>query len=129
MPSRRQLLATVGALVSFGISGCLLISPTVRTDTSDSAVFTRFAAAESWSSDQVRTNVRLTRNATRRLGITRLVVLTESGRVFHTTSIAAGQTSATVMFPPNKNATVVAANSTGYAIDNQTVTVTGTEFF
>jgi hypothetical protein len=128
MRTRRQLLAII---VVLGIltSGCLTISPSVQADTSNSTTFEGFSVTESWSGGRIRTNVTLTTDATHRLGITRLVVVGESGRVFYTTSIAAGQTSATVMLPPNQNVTVVAANRTGYAIENQSVTATGNQLF
>lgn len=124
--SHRHLFVAIAVIASLGLSGCMTVNPAVQADTSDSTAFERFSADEPWTSSSVRTKVTLTSNATRGLGVTDLVVINERGTAVSTTNIDAGQTSALVMLPPNQNVTVVAMNDTGYAIENQSVTTTGT---
>lgn len=128
---RRQVLAGVALVVALGFGGCLTLGPTLTADTGNSAVFEQVSTDESWASGRVKTSVTLTPSATTDQGVTKLVVVTESGSSFDTTTVETGQTSGiTLYLPTNGNATITAVNTVnGTVVDTQPVTTDGNELF
>lgn len=128
--SHRQVFVTGIVIVSFALSGCLTLNPTVTADTSDSAVFEGFSVSDSVVSNRVDVNTTLTATATTTGDVTKLSVIDENGNAVSTTPLAAGQTNVMVTFPANQNATVVAIDAVnGTTIEKQTVTVSGNKLF
>ncbi|EMA44953.1 hypothetical protein [Halococcus saccharolyticus] len=128
---RRQVFASVALVVALGFGGCLTLGPTVTADTGNSAVFEQVSSDEPWASGRVKASVNLTQDATTDQGVTKLVVVTESGSSFDTTTVETGQTSGiSLYFPANGNATVTAVNTVnGTVVGTQPVTTSGNKLF
>ena len=126
---RRRVLASVVLVIALGFGGCLTLSPTVTADTGDSTVFEGVSTDEPWASGRVKTAVTLTPNATTEQGVSKLVVITESGSSFDTTTVEPGQTSGISLYlPANENTTITAVNTVnGSIVDTQAVTTDGNE--
>lgn len=115
---------------SLGLGGCLTLDPTVTANTANSTVFEGFSTTEPWVSGRIVTTVDLAPNATTTGDVTTLAVIAEDGSKFDATTVAGGQTSATVYLPANQNATVVALDSiNGTVVDTQPVTTGGNKLF
>ncbi|PSP19331.1 hypothetical protein BRC80_02800 [Halobacteriales archaeon QH_9_66_26] len=128
---RRRVLASVVLVIALGFGGCLTLSPTVTADTGDSAVFEGVSTDEPWASGRVKTAVTLTPNTTTEQGVSKLVVISESGSSFDSTTVETGQTSGiTLYLPANGNATITAVNTiNGTVVDTQPVTADGNKLF
>ncbi|MGN8214666.1 MULTISPECIES: hypothetical protein [Halococcus] len=128
---RRRALAGVALVVALGFGGCLTLGPTVTADTGNSAVFEQVSSDEPWASGRVKASVNLTPSATTDQGVSKLVVISESGSSFDTTTVETGQTSGiTLYLPANGNATVTAVNTVnGTVVGTQTVTADGNKLF
>ncbi|EMA53717.1 hypothetical protein C450_07407 [Halococcus salifodinae DSM 8989] len=118
-------------VVALGFGGCLTLGPTVTADTGNSAVFEQVSSDEPWASGRVKASVNLTPSATTDQGVSKLVVISESGSSFDTTTVETGQTSGiTLYLPANGNATVTAVNTVnGTVVGTQTVTADGNKLF
>lgn len=129
-PSRRGVVATIALLGLVAGSGCLTLSPTVTIETTESTVFERLSVNEPWASKSIATTVTLTPAATTENGVTQLVVLSESGSTFDSTTVDRGQTSVTMYLPTNQNATIVAVNTVnGTVVERRTVATGGNKLF
>ena len=128
---RRQVLASVALVVALGFGGCLTLGPTVTADTGNSAVFEQVSSDEPWASGRVKASVNLTPSATTDQGVTKLVVVSESGSSFDTTTVETGQTTGISLYlPANGNATITAVNTVnGTVVGTQTVTADGNKLF
>lgn len=125
-PSYRRGLAAVAVAAMLLSSGCLTLQPTVRADTGGSPVFESLSSTESWSGGQVRTSVTFTSNATTDQGVSKLVVVSESGSSYYTTTLDSGETAATIYLPANQEVTLLAVNTVnGTVVDSITVRTEG----
>lgn len=116
------LLAIIALLTT---SGCLATDPAVEMNTMDSVVFAGVSTSGSVATGQVSTEVSLTPNATTDEGVNRLLVIAPSGETFHRTALDSGQSTATVLLPPDGSATVVAVNTVnGTVVETRNATVT-----
>lgn len=108
-----------------GGSGCVALDPSVRFNTTGSAVFESASVSGLWATGQVTTNVTLTSSATSE--VTQLNVIDSNGNTFDTTTLDSGESSTTVLLPPNGTATIVAVNTiNGTTIESRNATVTST---
>lgn len=129
-PHRRRGIAVVALLCVLGASGCLTLSPTVTSTPTESPVFERISTTEPWAGRSLATQIRLKPNATTAAGVTQLVVLSESGSSFYTTTVDSGQTSVTAYLPTNQNVTLVAVNAVnGTVVDTWSVRTGGNTVF
>ena len=65
-------------------------------------------------------------DATTEEGVTQLNVIDSKGQTFSTTTLDSGESSATVLFPANGTATLVAVNTVnGTTVESRNATVTG----
>lgn len=128
---RRHVLASVALVVALGFGGCLTLGPTVTADTGNSAVFEQVSTDEPWASGRVKTSVTLAPSATTEQGVSKLVVVTESGSSFDTTTVETGQTSGISLYvPANGNVTITAVNTiNGSVVGTQPVTTGGNKLF
>lgn len=103
-----------------------MLDPSVRFNTTGSTVFESASFSGVWATGQVTTNVTLTSTATTE-GVTQLNVVDSDGNTFDTTTLDSGESSTTVLLPPNGTATIVAVNTiNGTTIESRNATVTGT---
>jgi hypothetical protein len=117
------LLAVIALLTT---SGCLATDPAVEMNTTDSEVFAGVSTSGSVATGQVNAKVNLTPNATSDEGVTRLLVIAPNGETFHRTALDSGQSTATVLLPPDGSATVVAVNTVnGTVVETRNATITG----
>lgn len=124
--SRLLVLVVVVALVG---SGCVTAQPTITVSSNDPAVFEGFSTADAWGTSSVQASVSLTPQATTNLGVTKLSVVTRSGKSFYTTTVDAGQTAVTLPLPTGTTATVIAVNTVnGTTVGSANVTVSGTTY-
>lgn len=122
---RRALAAVVVAAVLLS-SGCLTVGPTVTADTGGSPAFDSLSSTESWSGGQVRTSVTLAPNATTDQGVSKLVIVSEGGTSYYTTTLDSGETAATIYLPANQEVTLLAVNTVnGSVVDSITVRTDG----
>ena len=124
--SRVQLLAVVALGMLLVISGCLTTDPAVELNTTESTVFAGAATDGAVAVGQVNTKLRLVPNATTDEGVDRISGIAPNGETFHRTTLDSGQSSASVLLPPDGSATVVAANTVnGTVVETRNATVTG----
>lgn len=98
-------------------------------NTTNSTVFEDASVSGSWASGQVTTAIDLTVNATTEEGVTQLNVIDSKSETL-TTTLDSRESSATVLFPVNGPATVVAVNTiNGTTVESHNVTVTGDTLF
>lgn len=123
---RRHLLVVLAIVLVSGLGGCLTVSPTVSMQTDDSTVFKNVSTTEPWVSGRMKASVTLTSDATTTEGVTKLVVISESGSDFDTATLEGGQTSVIVYLPANQNATIAAVDTVnGTVVETRTVTTGG----
>lgn len=108
---RRNALVTVVVVWFVVSSGCLTLNPSATANTSESAVFESVSVSESWASQRVRVNVRLS-NSPQAKNVDRISVVTKSGTVSSVVNLDPGQTSVVLELPANGNVTLVASDST-----------------
>ena len=126
--SRPRLLVLVAVVALVG-SGCVTAQPAITVESTNSTVFEGFSTADSWGTSSVQASISLTPRATTDLGVTKVSVVTESGKSFYTTSVDAGQTSVTTPLPTGTTATVVAVNTVdGTTVGTANVSVSGTTY-
>ncbi len=124
--SRVRLLAAVAFGTLLVTSGCLATGPAVELNTTESTVFEGAATDGAVAVGQVTAKLRLASNATTDEGVDRIVVIAPNGETFHRTTLDSGQSSATILLPPDGSATVVAANTVnGTVVETRNATVTG----
>lgn len=120
-------ILVVAALVV--MSGCLTVSPTVNRQTGDSDTFQGVTTDSEWGTSSVQATVNLSSSATTTDGVSRVNVITESGKSFYTTDINTGQTTVSLPLPTGTPATLYAVNTTrGSVVATQNVTVNGSTF-
>ncbi|WP_435076664.1 hypothetical protein [Halococcus sp. AFM35] len=119
------LLAVIALIALLTSSGCLAADPAVEMNTTDSVVFAGVSTSGSVAIGQVNAKVSLTPNATTDEGVNRLLVIAPSGETFHRTALDSGQSTATILLPPDESATVVAVNTVnGTVVETRNATVT-----
>lgn len=124
--SRVRLLAVVALITLLVTSGCLATDPAIELNTTESAVFAGASTNGAVAVGQVNAKLRLVPNATTDEGVDRIAVIAPNGETFHRTTLDSGQSSATVLLPPDGSATVVAANTVnGTVVETRNATVTG----
>lgn len=125
--TRNSLVAILVVSALVVMSGCLTVSPTVKTDDSDT--FRNVTTDNQWGTSSVQATVTLSSSATTTEGVNRVNVITESGGSFYTTDIDAGQTTVSLPLPTGTSATLYAVNTTdGSVVATQNVTVNGSTF-
>jgi hypothetical protein len=125
--ARRQVLVAVLVVGSLAFGGCLTLAPTVTPETTNSTVFESVSASESWSSQRVRTTVRLASNPAAG-DVNQITVIGENNKTFSLRNLAPGQTKVIIQLPVNQNATLVASDTVnGTTIATLNVTTRGNE--
>lgn len=125
-PTRRALLGAAATLGAAALGGCLTLSPGIdAAGLADSAVFESLTVREPWGSNRVAVKVRLTPSATTDLGVRGLSVISSSGSKFDAQTVASGQTTQTLFFPPEGRSTLAATDYDGQTVETLRVTVTG----
>lgn len=122
--SSRNVLLTI---VVFGLmfSGCLTLSPSVTTETSESSVFKSLSTDEPWAGQHVRVTATL-RSTPAAANVTTITIIDNSGQPYDTISVASGQTSVILWVPTNQTSTLVASNSiNSTTIDTLNITSSG----
>ncbi|WP_410767277.1 hypothetical protein [Haloferax sp. DFSO60] len=126
IPSRRRVVATIPLLGLVVGNGCLTLDPTIMIETTESTVFERLSVTEPWASRSVTTTVTSTPASTTTNGVTKLVVVAESGSTFDSTTVVSGQTSVTMYLPTNQNVTLIPVNAVnGTVVEKRTVATGG----
>jgi hypothetical protein len=121
-----RLLAVVALGALLVTSGCLTTDPAVELNTTESVVFEGASTSGPVAIGQVNAKLSLVPNATTDGGVDRLLVVAPNGETFHRTALDSGQSSATVLLPPDGSATIVAANTVnGTVVETRNATVTG----
>ncbi|WP_439027544.1 hypothetical protein [Haloarchaeobius sp. DT45] len=126
--SRRRLGVLAAAAGSTLLGGCVTTKLTVETPgIEQSRVFASVSRTESWATSSTRVDVTLTEQATRELGVEKLVVLS-GGRSYDTAELQPTATSATLAIPTTGRVTIVAIDDEGTVVDRQQVRVAGSRF-
>jgi hypothetical protein len=131
MPKRscRIIFLTLVVVLSFTVSGCLTLNPSVTADTSQSAVFENLSTDEPWASDHVRVNATL-RSTPAAGNVTSIIIIGENGQKYASVSVASGQTVVPLWVPANRNSTLVATNSVNSTtIGTLNITTSGNRVF
>ncbi|WP_435333891.1 hypothetical protein [Haloarchaeobius sp. TZWWS8] len=127
-PTRRRF---GGVLAVAGLSllgGCLTTDIGIQAPgIEDSTVFSSVSRTESWATSTTRAKVTLRPQATRKLGVTELIVM-KDGSSYYTTTLKPTATSAEIVLPTTGSAVVVAVDSDGNPIDQQEMRVTGSRW-
>ncbi len=107
--SSRNVLLTI---VVFGLmfSGCLTLSPSVTTETSESSVFKSLSTDEPWAGQHVRVTATL-RSTPAAGNVTTITIIDDSGQPYDTISVESGQTTVILWVPTDQTSTLVASNS------------------
>nr|WP_233341068.1 hypothetical protein [Haloprofundus sp. MHR1] len=119
----------VFTLVLLACGGCLTVQPTVSPQTNDAAVFENVSTTDRWGTSSIDASVTLTPEATTRRGVTKVSVISESGKSFYTTTVDTGQTDVSVVLPADQTAQIYAVNTVnGTVVARQNVTVGGSTY-
>ena len=120
-PTRRELLAGLAGAGMLGLGGCVTLSPSMSQTFPDSKVFEKITGGEPWAYRRLGVSITLTDRATTALGVSRLVVINESGGKYLETTVSSGQTSVSTYLPLGQTVTIVAVNSSGKTVERVTV--------
>ncbi|WP_267640840.1 hypothetical protein [Haloarchaeobius amylolyticus] len=124
--SRRHLAGVLATAALPVLGGCLTTGLSVSTDgVAQSKVFTGVSRTESWATSSTRVDVSLTERATRKLGVSKLVVLTD-GSGYDAATLQPHATTATLAMPTTGSVAILATDGSGTVVDRIPVTVTGT---
>ncbi|WP_117595473.1 hypothetical protein [Haloprofundus halophilus] len=119
----------VFTVVLLACSGCLTVQPTVSLQTSDATVFENVSTTDRWGTASVDASVTLTSEATTQRGVTKVSVISESGKSFYTTTVDTGQTDVSVVLPTGQTAQIYAVNTVnGTVVARQNVTIGGSTY-
>jgi len=123
---RRLYLGVVITVVIVGVSGCLTVHPTVHERGSDADVFEGVSTTDEWGTSSIQATVTLTSAAVTKDGVTKLVVVAESGDSFFATTVNSGQTKVSLPMPTGQTVELLAVNTVnGTVVGKQNVTIGG----